>query len=178
MKNIMNRERENSLSHDNAKRFYFAKQRQTKKKYRVAQPLKQPHRIYENDSIETVMGVLTGGHSDGKRRTYDHYPENAVNSESAEKSEDTGAATISGEASMSGVDAASGAAATSGAETTSESATAGAATASGAERSSCMPFRPMDVSGDHGEKMRCFSSSFPYSRTKRQRTASVWFVGS
>ena len=42
----------------------------------------------------------------------------------------------------------------------------------------CVPFSPMEVSGDHGEKIRCFSSSFPYSRTKRQRTASVWFVKS
>ena len=66
MENNINRERENSLSHDNAKRFYFAKQRQTKKKYRVAKPLKQPHRTSGDDSIEAVLGVLTGGHSDIK----------------------------------------------------------------------------------------------------------------
>ena len=87
MKNRNDRERENSLSHDSAKRFYFAKQRQTKKKYRVTQPLKQPQRNNDN-SLEAVLGSLTGGHSDNQKSSYERHTEKAVSITPADKLEE------------------------------------------------------------------------------------------
>lgn len=86
MKNRNDRERENSLSHDNAKRFYFAKQRQTKKKYRIAQSLKQPQKNNDN-SIEIVLGTLTGGHSENRERPYERHTVNTTSITSADRPE-------------------------------------------------------------------------------------------